>query len=297
MSIFQGRWTIRKSYKLHELKDVLNLLFRQGLHNGSLVILDKKGDNICTVVKYIYIMKNYGLSVCFTNWHDRSFLVENLIEYCNDNDVLYTIEPEYPEDREEIFQTIKIDCKKDIDLTYYIIGRILKDIKGFAQSERFSVRLKDCSPWDELIDDPHQEPQAFLQGIKRLNIDIKNKVGVSIIDMFLTAVLAVVQLIGIVGVGYSLIFAHTTWHRVQFDVERISVDAPAIGLTFAGLMLAGALRMFTRTYWKRIGAPKSQDQGMRSDHESITSYIKYIFVSPLNFISLIMIFAAILSWA
>lgn len=280
-----------QTFDLAGLERVTAQLLRQGFADGFLSIQARKTWKYLELTKYIRAKGDYGLRlhVPIEPWSEP--YLGMVQAYCSREKIEFSVENEDPD--LEIL-SLRIDCQKDVSRAYELVRTIFTRIYRVPETSKFSVVLRNCSVWHELVDDPAQEEMSWAEGKRRMNADAQRRLGVSLRDLSLSMLLGMAQMLGVAGLAYSVALAKHSWIWSDFAVGDISIRAPILGLFFGVVVLISFLRVATRSFWIRFHNNKK----IRNASMMITQFHKvaYVLCNYVNIVSIVLLSIAASAW-
>lgn len=280
-----------QSFDLAGLERVIAQLLKTGFADGFLSIQARKTRKYLELTKYIRAKGDYGirLHVPVESWSEA--YLGMVQAHCSSEGIEFSFESRDPEIGEVC---LCIDCRKNASKAYGLVRTIFTRIFGVPESNTFSVVLRNGSPWDELIEDRHQEPLSLADGMRSKDAAVQSKIGVSLRDVSLNMLLAVAQMSGVIGVVYSLSFANHKWAWSDTVIGDISIKAPIAALFFCGVIMISFLRVATRSFW--IGFDDNKKIRDASKMMTQIRKVAYVLLNYLNIISIVLLNVAALAW-
>lgn len=292
MSVFSMLRDLGSTYDIRGLEHAIKQLLRRGYADGFLSIKVKSSNKYLELTKYIHSCGKYGLLlyVPVETWSEG--YIHMIQNYLDNEEIEFSYDSPYPGKPASF---ICIDCKNNASRAHKIVNEIFIHIFLIPKSIKYSIVLSNCSPWDELIENPHQKPLSWARGIKQLNAEITKKIGSPLWDMVVSIILGCAQMVGTVGLVYILMFSEARY-LVHFDVVGAAIKVPILGLIFCGLMLFGALRVLTRFFWVKFLRTEKLYCKDKWEATRLFHAIRYAILNKLNFISIVLFIVAFSSW-
>ena len=285
-SIFYPTVTVDK------MKEIICSFLERGFHGGSIEILNSDTTVILRITKYIHAHQNYGLKVHFMKSVEMEKYLRELEVYLHRERIVF-LDGKFTRHGCNAFS---IDCGRDENKALDLIEKFLVTIAGFPGKKKYRYLAREISPWDEKITSADQKQMPFFKGIREYNKHLMTKSGYTVGDLITYIFLCYVQLFGLFGLLYSIVFDDDTWQLLGADVLSVTIRAPFFGVLSMGLMVAGSLRVTSHVFMMQARNSLRGRREQASGNPGWLAILRYAFCRPMNIVGLLLIFIAAIAW-
>lgn len=289
---FYNRWLIALFYRgtgFHHLRNLLDKFLRQGLDGAALELKDRKTGIAVEFRKYIPAKGEFGVRFRLRRAGEIDSDVRALERFCAEHGIATERETGSAVITDDY---LIVNFGKDMESAHAMLVYFLADIRGLPFTSQFDVHLENMSYWDDLVDSPDHVPLSIEDGMN-FKKERFNESGVTWGSLSLMALTSLLQVVGLLGLIFSLIFRWSP-QVTLFEIAGIHVTAPIIGLIFAALVLIGFSGIFTDYYWL---IPKRYAAGESTRLPKTIKNAFYVFWGrPFNWISLAILAVAAWRW-
>jgi len=276
-----------------DLERAIGQVLRRGMANGFMTVQALKSHEYLELRKYFSPYGVYGLYLCIPVEQWSEDYIPLARKYFAAEGIRFFFERR---ESDGSISFLCVDGERDTHRTYKWVRDIFIDVFGVPQSAKLTAVLNNCSPWDELIESPHQKPLPWAQGKMEIESLVRKELGLPLWDLALGFALGCTQMVGIAGLAYSMAFDNDTRSWVDLEVLGTVIKAPVLGLFYWGLMLTGFFRIFTRFYWVKPAEKVARQRESISRIGLLFRGVRAVILQKLNLISIVISLIAIYFW-
>lgn len=282
-------WDFAKRFD--ELQKAIEEFSNRGLHGASLIVRHVKSKNFISLHKYIESRGVYRIEMSFSFRADHKGSYKKFAEYMNASNLHFDVDPTPISVRDV---NIRADFGRDIFIIGEAISYIFREILRLPGDEKFDIEVDNISLWHEIIDTPGQEPAGRVEGFEVTDRWYTRTEGYSMLSATACGLLVIVQMLGIIGLIFTLFFQSENWKSTHIAVGTFDLSVPWPGLVSVCLILLGFLHVLTDPFW--VEPKKGQEAGYVRIPRTVKNAFRFIVRGPLNWLIIGLLAAAVYVW-